>query len=99
MSKAYFYFRLTLYSLSLLTVSFIAVLIGIVCTLLGRTIDTNYYVARTFWYTAGPIMGWKFDVEGEEHLWKLSEGAGEGVQGEVGGKKGRSAVMVGNHQR
>jgi 1-acyl-sn-glycerol-3-phosphate acyltransferase len=49
--------------------------------------------------TAGPIMGWKFEVEGEEHLWKLDEDAGAGVAGEVGGKKRRSAVMVGNHQR
>ena len=35
-------------------------------------------------------MGWKFDVEGEEHLWKL--------EGREAGKTGRSAVLVGNHQ-
>ncbi|WVQ80550.1 hypothetical protein IAT38_002655 [Cryptococcus sp. DSM 104549] len=86
--------RLTLYTILLLSTSFLAVLIAIVCTLLGHRLNTNYYVARAFWHIAGPIMGWKFIVEGEEHLWNLEGGDGAGQAG----KKGRSMVMIGNHQ-
>jgi phosphatidylinositol glycan class A protein len=90
MAKIIFYFRTVLYSITLLTVSFLAVLIGLLCTLCGVRLNTNYYVARTFYQIAGRVMGWTFEVEGEEHLDK-------GLEGDSG--KGRSAVMVGNHQR
>lgn len=97
MSKIIFYFRTFLYSITLLTVSFFAVGIGLVCTLLGNRLNTNYYVARTFWYTCGPVMGWQFEVEGEEYLW-VNKGEDGAVEGDAE-KRGRSAVMVGNHQR
>ena len=90
-----FTFRLALYSITLISVSFLAVFIGVVSTLLGKRLNTNYYVARTFWHIAGPIMGWKFEVEGEEYLWRMTELGNEGEAG----VNGRSAVMVGNHQR
>lgn len=99
MSKIWFNFRLALYSITLLTVSFIAVGIGCVCTLFGKSVNTNYYVARTFYFAAGHIMGWTLEVEGEQYLWELGEADGDGVAGKVGGKNRRSAVMVGNHQR
>ncbi|ORX40248.1 hypothetical protein BD324DRAFT_641151 [Kockovaella imperatae] len=95
MAKIVYTFRLALYTITLLLVSFLAVFIGIVCALLGQRVNTNYYVARSFWLIAGPIMGWKFQVEGEEYLWK-QDGA-EGFNG-VAGKNGRCAVMLGNHQ-
>ncbi|WWC95939.1 hypothetical protein V866_002806 [Kwoniella sp. B9012] len=93
MANILFQLRLTLYAILLLLVSFFALIIGLVCTLTGRRLNTNYYVARTFYHVAGPILGWKFEVEGEEYLWKL-----EGEGGGQAGKKGRSMVMVGNHQ-
>ena len=92
-----FKLRVALYTTILLLVSFIAVIEGLILTLVGKRLNTNYYVARTFYYIAGPIMGWKFEVEGEEHLWNLDIG-GEGVQGHAT-RQGRSAVMLGNHQR
>jgi len=95
MTKLIYYTRLTLYTITLLLVSFLAVAEGLILTIAGKRLNTNYYVARSFYYIAGPLMGWKFIVEGEEHLWNLK---GVGVEGEAG-KKGRSAVMVGNHQR
>jgi phosphatidylinositol glycan class A protein len=98
MASPIFYFRLTLYTLILLTVSFWAILIGLVATILGKRLNTNYYVARTFWHVAGRALGWKFEVEGEEYLWDLKDVGGEGVEGQAS-KSGRSAVMVGNHQR
>ena len=93
-----FLLRNTIYTLILLGVAFFAVVIAFVSTLLGERLNTNYYVARTFWYIAGSIMGWKFDVEGEEHLWRLGEGGEVGAEGDAG-KEGRSAVLIGNHQR
>ena len=92
-----FKLRVALYTALLLLVSFIAVFEAILLTLCGKRLNTNYYVARSFFYIAGPIMGWNFVVEGEEHLWTL-KGAGEGVDGHAK-DKGRSAVMLGNHQR
>ncbi|WVF69309.1 hypothetical protein IAT40_004085 [Kwoniella sp. CBS 6097] len=91
MGKILFQLHVALYTIVLLAVSFLALVIALVCTLVGQRLNTNYFVARTFYHIAGPILGWKFEVEGEEYLWKI-EGEGEA------GKKGRSAVMVGNHQ-
>lgn len=86
MGAIWFKFRLAIYTITLLTVSLWAVVIAFVATICGKRLNTNYFVARTFYATAGTIMGWTIDVEGEEHLW-------EGID------EGRSAVMVGNHQR
>jgi phosphatidylinositol glycan class A protein len=94
--------RLITYSVTLLAVSFFAVFIGLVATICGQRLNTNYYVARTFYHTAGFIMGWDFEVEGEEHLWTLKAELGENEERGVTGRaddKGRSAVMLGNHQR
>lgn len=87
MGGIWFKIRLTIYTVTLLTVSLWAVVIAFIATICGKRLNTNYFVARTFYYTAGPIMGWEFEVDGEEHLWA---GMDDG---------GRSAVMVGNHQR
>ena len=99
MASLFFTLRLLLYVITLLSVSFLAVIIGLVATILGKRLNTNYYVARTFHTIGGTIMGWKFEVEGEEHLWSMK--GVEGDQASVGraGDSGRSAVMVGNHQR
>ncbi|KAE8538726.1 hypothetical protein D1P53_005089 [Cryptococcus gattii VGV] len=94
MWEVIYYLNLTLYTVLLLSISFVAVLIAVVCSLTGRRLNTNYYVARTFYHVAGPILGWKFKVEGEQYLWELSGEHGGGNAGE----KGRSMVMVGNHQ-
>lgn len=90
MSKLVFYLRTGLYSGILLGVSFVSILITPVATVLGKRLNGNYYAARMFWHVAGPLLGWKFVVEGEGYLW-----AG---QGEQKNKDERSAVMVGNHQ-
>lgn len=90
MSKLVFYLRTGLYSTLLLGVSFVSLIIAPVATVLGKRLNVNYYVARTFWHVTGPLLGWKFVVEGEGYLW-----AG---QGERKNKDERSAVMVGNHQ-
>ena len=99
MAPLLFTLRLILYSITLLSVSFLAVFIGLISTILGKRLNTNYYVARTFYHVGGVIMGWKFEVEGEDYLWSVKGlGGHESVEG-VAGEGGRSAVMVGNHQR
>ena len=98
MSPVIFYLKVTLYTITLVTVSFLAVFEGLVCAILRKRLNTNYYVARTFLHVAGPIVGWNFEVEGEEYLWNLKDVGGQDIVGEAG-KSGRSAVMVGNHQR
>jgi len=75
-----------LYYVLLLTVSFFATLIGVVANLCGQRFNTNYYVARTFYWTAGPILGWDFDVSGEEHFKSVESGE-------------QPAVILGNHQK
>lgn len=86
MGGIWFKIRLAVYTVTLLSVSLWAVVIALVATICGKRLNTNYYVARTFYFTAGFIMGWKFELEGEEYL-------------SMGIEQGRSAVMVGNHQR
>ncbi|RXK38560.1 phosphatidylinositol glycan, class A [Tremella mesenterica] len=94
MPSIVFTLRVTLYTLLLLFVSFLAIFIAIISTLIGKRLSVNYYVARTFWHITGPLMGWKFEVQGEEHLWNVDIGDQAGSAS----KGGRSAVMVGNHQ-
>jgi phosphatidylinositol glycan class A protein len=96
MQNIIYTFRVALYTVLLLGTSFFAILVALVATVLGKRLNTNFYVARTFYNVAARIMGWKFEVEGEEYLWGHASSAGEGG-GNVG-KGGRSAVMVGNHQ-
>jgi phosphatidylinositol glycan class A protein len=77
---------LNLYYVLLLLVSFCATFIGVVANLCGKRFNTNYYVARTFWHVTGPILGWKFEVTGEEHFKAVENGE-------------QPAVILGNHQR
>jgi 1-acyl-sn-glycerol-3-phosphate acyltransferase len=37
-------------------------------SLVGRSKDINYVVARTFHALVAPLVGWRFTVEGQEHL-------------------------------
>lgn len=63
-----YYYRLTLYCTTLGLTSAWAVFLSIVLSLVGQSHSTQYYVARSFYYFAGPILGWKINVEGWEHL-------------------------------
>jgi lysophosphatidate acyltransferase len=103
--KARFYLNLGLYSGTLGVWSVWGVVVSILATAVGHVscparvgdiqlihqrFDTNYIVARTFYYTCGTLIGWRMNVEGEEHLTKLLT-ARDG--------KPQSAVVIGNHQR
>jgi 1-acyl-sn-glycerol-3-phosphate acyltransferase len=75
-----------LYYVVLGIVSFLATFIGIVANVVGKRLNTNYYVARTFYYACSPIVGWRLDIKGEEHFKSAETGE-------------QPAVIVGNHQR
>lgn len=76
-------FWLVVYYIALLVTGIIAFFEAIVIAVIGDRYDIDYYVARTFKHFAQPIMGWYFDVTGEEHI---AKGTGP-------------AVLLGNHQR
>lgn len=63
-----YYYRLTLYCTTLGLTSAWALLVSIALSLVGQSHSIQYYVARSFYYFASPIMGWKIKIEGEEYL-------------------------------
>ncbi|CED83473.1 1-acylglycerol-3-phosphate o-acyltransferase [Phaffia rhodozyma] len=80
--KARYYINLSIYTLCLLTTSAVAIGISLTLTLFGQRLNTNYWVARTFYKLTSPILGIKIEIEGREHL----------------ENNGGPAVLVGNHQ-
>ncbi|KAK4686994.1 lysophosphatidate acyltransferase, partial [Tremellales sp. Uapishka_1] len=87
--KARFYFHLTLYMSTMGVISIWGVVISILATAAGQRLNINYLVARSFYGACSPLIGIKFEVEGEEHLARLLTARGGRPQ---------SAVLVGNHQ-
>ncbi|KAL1409664.1 1-acylglycerol-3-phosphate O-acyltransferase [Vanrija albida] len=87
--RARFYFNLTIYVTTLASASLWGLLISIIATAAGQRYNINYFVARSFYQIAHPLMGLHFDVEGQEHL--------DGLLTARNGKP-QSAVILGNHQ-
>ncbi|WWD22843.1 hypothetical protein CI109_107337 [Kwoniella shandongensis] len=87
--KARFYFHLTLYISTLGLASVWGVIVSLLATAAGQRLNINYYVARSFYHVCGPLVGIRFEVEGEEHLTRLLT-ARDG--------KPQSAVVLSNHQ-
>ncbi|TXT06060.1 hypothetical protein VHUM_03533 [Vanrija humicola] len=85
--RARFYFNLTIYVTTLASASFWGLLISVIATAAGQRYNINYYVARSFYQIAHPLMGLHFDVEGQEHL--------DGLLTARDGKP-QSAVIVGS---
>lgn len=56
--------------------------VSVALSLVGQSKNINYVVARSFHGLVAPLAGWRFTVEGEEHLTE---------------RKG-PAVVIGNHQ-
>lgn len=63
-----YYLRLTTYLSTLGVLSVWGVFVSLGMTALGQRFDINWVVARSFYITAGRIMGIDFKVEGEEHM-------------------------------
>ncbi|WVQ74038.1 hypothetical protein IAR50_003619 [Cryptococcus sp. DSM 104548] len=87
--RARLYWNLILYLSALGMASAWGIVVTILATASGQRFNINYYVARTFYNVARPLVGISIQVEGEEHLDGLLT-AREG--------KGQSAVLLGNHQ-
>lgn len=67
-AKLRYYYRFTLYCTTLGLTSAWALLVSIALSLVGQNHSIQHYVARSFYYFASPIVGWKIKVEGEEYL-------------------------------
>ncbi|WVQ85206.1 hypothetical protein IAT38_007371 [Cryptococcus sp. DSM 104549] len=87
--RARFYFHLILYVSTLGLASVWGVIVSILATAAGQRLNINYFVARSFYLVSSPLVGIRFEVEGEEHLERLLT-ARDGKQ--------QSAVVLGNHQ-
>ncbi|KAK8844606.1 hypothetical protein IAR55_006453 [Kwoniella newhampshirensis] len=87
--RARFYFHLTLYCSTLGLASVWGVIVSLLATAAGQRLNINYFVARSFYHVCGPLVGIRFEVEGEEHL--------SGLLTARNGKP-QSAVLLSNHQ-
>lgn len=65
---ARYYIRLGLYLSSLGICSAWGVIVSIGMTIIGRRLDINWVIARSFYALAGSLLGIRFEVEGEENL-------------------------------
>jgi lysophosphatidate acyltransferase len=63
-----YYYRLTCFLLGLGTASIWGVIVSIALSLVGKSHDINYVVARSFHGCVAPLVGMSFTVEGEEYL-------------------------------
>lgn len=111
--KARYYFNLSLYVGSLATCSILGVIYSLTMSLIGQRLNINYITARTFYNICHPLIGVRFEVEGEHYLEDVlvqkTRSTGPGGLGEAVPSEGdsllghekipRSAVLVGNHQR
>ncbi|CAO1630531.1 unnamed protein product [Sympodiomycopsis kandeliae] len=69
--RARMYLNVALYVSSLGVCSVFGVITSIIMNLIpGQKLNINYVVARTFYYLAGTLCGWRFTVEGEENFAK-----------------------------
>ncbi|ADV24659.1 lysophosphatidate acyltransferase [Cryptococcus gattii E566] len=87
--RARFYFNVTIYVSTLGLMSVWGVVVSILATAAGQRLNINYYVARSFYGLGSPLLGIKFEVEGEEHL--------EGLMTARDGQH-QGAVLLSNHQ-
>lgn len=81
-----YYLRMIAFLLGLAVGSMTGVLAGIGVSFIRPSWRKNiqWLVARTFYGLVGPLIGWEFVVEGEDHLQACY--------------RGESHVLVGNHQ-
>ncbi|OWZ45843.1 lysophosphatidate acyltransferase [Cryptococcus neoformans] len=87
--RARFYFNITIYVSTLGLMSVWGVVVSILATAAGQRLNINYYVARSLYGLSAPLLGIKFEVEGEEHL--------EGLMTARDGQH-QGAVLLSNHQ-
>lgn len=66
--KARYYFHLGIYVTTLATCSVLGVVYSLLLTVVGQRLNINYLTARSFYYLCSPLIGIKFEVEGEQYL-------------------------------
>lgn len=60
--------RFTLYCTTLGLTSVWAIILSLALNIVGQPSSIQHWVARSFYYVASPILGWKLRIEGQEHL-------------------------------
>ena len=60
--------RFTLYCTTLGLTSVWAIILSLALNLVGQPSSIQHWVARSFYYFASPVLGWKLRIEGQEHL-------------------------------
>lgn len=63
-----YYARVVIYVGTLMTVASCSIVVAIGMSLVGRSTDVNYFVARIFYAITSRALDLKVEVEGEEHL-------------------------------
>ena len=67
-SPVRYYLRLTTFLLGLAANSAWGVIVSIALSLVGKSMNINWVVARSFRLSTAPLCGVTFKVEGKEHL-------------------------------
>jgi len=63
-----YYWRIGIYVTSLAFVSAWGACLSVVLLVVGKRFDIDFWVARSFYFVAGSLLGIRFEVEGEEYL-------------------------------
>ncbi|KAF8914291.1 hypothetical protein CPB84DRAFT_1758889 [Gymnopilus junonius] len=63
-----YYARVVVYVGTLMTVASCSIVVAVGMSLIGRSTDVNYFVARIFYAITSRALDLKIEVEGEEHL-------------------------------
>ncbi|KAG8870142.1 1-acylglycerol-3-phosphate O-acyltransferase [Serendipita sp. 405] len=63
-----YYWRIGLYSYCLAACSILGVCLSVVLFVIGKRLDTDFWVARSFHFLASRALDITFEIEGEEHL-------------------------------
>jgi lysophosphatidate acyltransferase len=67
-SPVRYYLRLTTFLLGLAANSAWGVIVSIALSVVGKSMNINWVVARSFRMSTAPLCGIRFKVEGQEHL-------------------------------
>jgi lysophosphatidate acyltransferase len=67
-----YYWRLSIYLSAMSACSLLGIVVALPLTLVGRRFDINYVVARSFQKLSSKLLGFEWEVEGEENLLKQS---------------------------
>ncbi|KIM21945.1 hypothetical protein M408DRAFT_333156 [Serendipita vermifera MAFF 305830] len=63
-----YYWRLGIYVTSIAVISVWGACLSVALFVIGKRFDVDFWIARSFYFVAGNLLGIKFEIEGEEYL-------------------------------